>query len=465
MAVYKDGDKWRVIYRYTNYKGERKQTQKRGFATKREAVAWEHEVMLKSESKLDMTFASFFEIYEEDKKKRVKENTWESKSHVIRTKILPYFGERKIAEIEPKDVIAWQNELLAYKGENGEVYSPTYLKTIHAQLSAIFNHAIRYYHLPSNPAQKAGSMGSEEHKEMLFWTKEEYLKFADVMMDKPLSYYAFEMLYWCGIRMGELLALTPKDFDFEKQTLTINKSYQRLNGRDVITTPKTKKSNRVIKMPKFLCEEMQEYIGMLYEVNENDRLFPITKHYLHHEMDRGAKLAGVKRIRIHDLRHSAISLLIEMGFSALAIAERVGYESIDITYRYAHLFPTKQTEMANKLDVERMRRRSMDKNLDYKGRWRNKTVAFRVSEEEAKLIDTQVALSGLTKQDYIIRRLQCRDVVVQGNPRVYKALRNQMADVYEELKRLEHCSEANDELLYTIQLIAEIMNGLKGECE
>lgn len=124
MAVYKDGDKWRVIYRYTNYKGERKLTQKRGFATKREAVAWEHEVMLKSDSKLDMTFASFFEIYEEDKKKRVKENTWESKSHVIRTKILPYFGERKIAEIEPKDVIAWQNELLAYKGGEWESVFP-----------------------------------------------------------------------------------------------------------------------------------------------------------------------------------------------------------------------------------------------------------------------------------------------------------------------------------------------------
>lgn len=107
----------------------------------------------------------------------------------------------------------------------------------------------------------------------------------------------------------------------------------------------------------------------------------------------------------------------------------------------------------------------MDKNLDYKGRWRNKTVAFRVSDEEAKLIDDLVALSGLTKQDYIIRRLQCRDVVVQGNPRVYKALRNQMADIYEELKRLERCSEANDELLYTIQLIAETMNGLRGESE
>ena len=219
--------------------------------------------MLKSESKLDMTFASFFEIYEADKKKRVKENTWESKSHIIRTKILPYFGERKIAEIEPKDVIAWQNELLAYRGENGEVYSPTYLKTIHSQLSAIFNHAVRYYHLPSNPAQKAGNIAIEEYKEMLFWTKEEYLKFADVMMDKPVSYYAFEMLYWCGIREGELLALTPADFDFTTHTLRINKSYQRLNREDVITPPKTFKSNRFIKMPQFICDEMQDYMEML----------------------------------------------------------------------------------------------------------------------------------------------------------------------------------------------------------
>ncbi len=93
---------------------------------------------------------------------------------------------------------------------------------------------------------------------------------------------------------------------------------------------------------------------MLYEIGENERLFQVTKHYLHHEMDRGTKAAGIKRIRIHDLRHSHISLLIEMGFSALAIADRVGHESIDITYRYAHLFPNRQTEMADKLDQERI---------------------------------------------------------------------------------------------------------------
>lgn len=356
MAVYKDKatGTWRVIYRFTDWTGERKQTQKRGFATQKEAKAWEREAMLKQGAKLDMTFESFFEIYEEDKKKRLKENTWESKKHVIRTKILPYFGKRKIAEIEPKDVIAWQNNLMGYKDKQGEGYSPTYLKTIHNQLSAIFNHAVRFYHLPFNPAQRAGMMGSEKHKEMLFWTKEEYLKFADVMMDKPQYYHAFEMLYWCGIRMGEMLALTPADFDFEKCTVTINKSYQRLNRRDVITSPKTVKSNRTIKLPEFLCEEIQEYIGMLFDVGKDDRLFPFTKTNLHHEMDRGAKISGVRRIRIHDLRHSHVSLLIDMGFSALAIAERVGHESIDITYRYAHLFPTKQAEMADKLNMERM---------------------------------------------------------------------------------------------------------------
>ena len=147
-----------------------------------------------------------------------------------------------------------------------------------------------------------------------------------------------------------MLALTAADFNFEKETVRINKSYQRLHGEDVITTPKTKKSNRTVQMPDFLCTEMQEFFNMQYGLKRKDRIFNITKSYLHHEMDRGAKAAGVKRIRIHDLRHSHISLLIDMGFSAVAIADRVGHESIDITYQYAHLFPSKQIEMAEKLD-------------------------------------------------------------------------------------------------------------------
>ena len=258
-----------------------------------------------------------------------------------------------MCNITAQQIITWQNKLINYKDDKGKPYSPVYLKTIHNQLSAIFNHAVRYYKLKENPCQKAGSMGKKKNREMLFWTKEEYLKFADAMMDKPLSYYAFEVLYWTGIREGELLALTPADFDFEKRTVTINKSFQHLNGRDIITSPKTEKSNRTIQLPKFLCDEMQDYLKMLYDVGLEDRMFPVTKSYLHREMDRGAKEAGVKRIRIHDIRHSHVSLLIDMGFSATAIADRVGHESIDITYNYAHLFPSKQAEMADKLDMER----------------------------------------------------------------------------------------------------------------
>lgn len=234
-------------------------------------------------------------------------------------------------------MIDWQNEMRSQKGRTEKAVSPTYLKTIHAQLSSIFNHAIRYYDLSINPAKKAGTMDMEESREMLFWTKEEYLKFSEVMMDKPLSFYAFEMLYWCGIREGELLALTPADFNFENRTVTINKSYQRLRGKDVITSPKTKKSNRVIKIPKFLSDEMRDCMKLFYSLKSNDRIFPI----------------GVKKIRVHDLRHSHISLLIDMGFTALAIGGRVGHESEQITYRYAHLFPSRQTEMADRLDFER----------------------------------------------------------------------------------------------------------------
>ena len=152
---------------------------------------------------------------------------------------------------------------------------------------------------------------------------------------------------------AELLALTAADFNFEKETVRINKFYQRLHGEDVITTPKTKKSNRMIKMPKFLCEEMQEYLQMLYGLKKKERIFTVTKSYLHHEMDRGAKATGVKRIRIHDLRHSHVAHCIELGFSPVAIAERMGHEGINITFNYAHFYPSKQKALADRLNEDR----------------------------------------------------------------------------------------------------------------
>lgn len=354
MAVYKDkNSKWYVSVYYDDWRGERSRKLKRGFSTKREAAEWERQFLNRSKGDLDMTFESFIELYKADLKQRLKLNTWIMKESVIDNKITPYFKNKRMNEIKASDIIAWQNIMIAYRDKDGNGYSPTYLKTIHNQISAIFNHAVKYYELKSNPAAKAGNMGKEKTKEMLFWTKPEYLKFSEAIMDKPISFYSFEVLYWCGLRLGELLALTLEDFDFEKQTLRINKSYQRLEGKDIITEPKTPKSNRTVQVPNFLCDEIKDYAKSLYGIDKTERLFPITKSYLHHEMNRGSKTSGVKRIRIHDLRHSHVSLLIDMGFSAVAIADRVGHESIDITYRYAHLFPTTQKDIANKLNLER----------------------------------------------------------------------------------------------------------------
>ena len=358
MPAYKDQNKgtWYVSFYYEDWNGQRKKKLKRGFVTKRDALAWEREFLLQKTADLTMGFEKFVELYITDKEKRIRENTWSTKEHIIQKKILPYFAKKRICDITPRDVIAWQNEMMNHRDSKGKGYSQTYLKTLHNQLSALMNHAVRYYGLQSNPAARVGNMGSERHKEMLFWTKEEYRKFSEAMMSKPQSFYAFEVLYWCGIREGELLALTPADFDLDKGTLSITKSYQRIKGKDVITDPKTPKSIRIVQMPPFLTEEIRDYLRSLYGKRKNDRMFEITKSYLHREMDRGAKEAGVKRIRIHDLRHSHISLLIDMGFSAVAIADRVGHESIDITYKYAHMFPSKQIEMVEQLEVIRTER-------------------------------------------------------------------------------------------------------------
>lgn len=122
MAVYKEEktNTWRAVYRYTDWNGERKQTQKRGFKTKRGAQAWEREQLNKTSADLDMTFKSFVDLYTADIKTRLKESTWTTKDHIIRTKLLPYFGRLKMCNITAQQIITWQNEMLNHKDENGK---------------------------------------------------------------------------------------------------------------------------------------------------------------------------------------------------------------------------------------------------------------------------------------------------------------------------------------------------------
>ena len=352
MPPYKQSNRsWMAKFRYKTWNGETRWVTKRGFPTRREAVQWEEDYKLKMSGSINMLLRDFVQVYREDKTPRLKESTLVTKENIIDTKLLPYLGEMRLCDITSADILQWQNEIMRQiNPQTKKPFSRSYLKTIHNQLSAILNHAVRFYGLPANPARSVGNMGSEKGIEMKFWTNEEYQKFVEGIMDEPMAYYCFEVLYWSGIREGELLALTPADIDLKKKTISVTKTFQHINGKDLVTDPKTSKSRRMVKIPDFLCEELRDYMRMQYELRPEDRLFPVTKNYLHRKMALGCQRQGMKKIRIHDLRHSHVSLLISQGYSAVAIADRMGHESIDITYRYAHLFPSAQEQMADTLD-------------------------------------------------------------------------------------------------------------------
>lgn len=330
--------RWMAKYTYVDWQGNRRFSSKRGFATKREAQEWYQEFLDKESSNLDMNFATFVEIYFNDMSHRLKENTLRHKKFIVNSKIIPYFGKKQINKITAPDVRRWQNEMM------GQKLAPTTLKSIQNQLSAIFNYAVRFYDLACNPCQKAGSMGVKNAEEMQFWTLEEFNSFLETQMDDRQVYMIFELLFWTGMRVGEALALNYHDFDLVNKTVSISKSYQRIEGRDVITTPKTKKSKRVIGIPDFVVTDLQDLFDCIFAVTDRERVFTCSKMALERAIKSGAKIAGIKQIRVHDLRHSHATMLINMGMNAKVIADRLGHERIETTLNtYSHLYSdTKQ---------------------------------------------------------------------------------------------------------------------------
>ena len=349
MPAYKDEKtgKWFAKFYYTNWQGIKKQKWKRGFATKKEALGFERDFLEKQSANPDMTFQNLYEIYMEDMAARLKQSTLLTKKEVLQTHILPFFGSKPINEIKASDVRRWQAKLMSSPNN----YSQTYLKKINTELNSIINYAKRFYDLNTNPCGKAGTIGKAKAEEMDYWTYDEYIAFREGVKDKSLSYICFEVLYWTGMREGELLALSPADIDLDNKTISINRTYQRIEGKDVFTSPKTRKSKRKIPIPDFLCQELSDYIQSRYMLDADERLFPVTKSYLSHEMIRGCKNTGVKKIRIHDIRHSHASLLINQGCDALMLADRLGHEKVSTTLNtYSHLFPHKQQELVHSLE-------------------------------------------------------------------------------------------------------------------
>ena len=349
MPAYKDEKtgKWFAKFYYTNWQGIKKQKWKRGFATKKEALGFERDFLEQQSANPNMTFQNLYEIYMEDMAARLKQSTLLTKKTVLQTHILPFFGNKPINEIKASDVRRWQAKLMSSPNN----YSQTYLKKINTELNGIINYAKRFYDLNTNPCGKAGTIGKAKAEEMDYWTYDEYIAFREGVKDKSLSYICFEVLYWTGIREGELLALSPADIDLDNKTISINRTYQRIEGKDVFTSPKTRKSKRKIPIPDFLCQELSDYIQSRYMLDADERLFPVTKSYLSHEMIRGCKKTGAKKIRIHDIRHSHASLLINQGCDALMLADRLGHEKVSTTLNtYSHLFPHKQQELVHSLE-------------------------------------------------------------------------------------------------------------------
>jgi integrase len=350
MPVYKDKerDTWFCKFNYKDWRDETKTKLKRGFRTKKEAQEWEREFLQVQQADMDMEFSKFVDVYFTDKAPRLKERTIETKRIMLDTRIIPYFGKLRMNAIKPADIMKWQNDMM------DQGYKPTYLRMLQNQVTAVFNHAERFYGLKDNPCKKIDKMGKANARELNFWTKEEYDRFIQNFDEKEEMYrLMYQMLFWLGCRVGELLAICYGDINFKEKTVSITKTYYRRNKTDYITAPKTESSNRIVTMPNFLVEELKVYTDKMYELKAEERIFMVTDRAVQKKMKQKADKLNLKHIRVHDLRHSHIAFLIEKGTQPLIISKRVGHDSVTTTMNiYGHLYPDKQRQLADMLNEE-----------------------------------------------------------------------------------------------------------------
>lgn len=344
MPTYKDEKTgtWYCKFYYVNWQGEKKQKLKRGFKLQREAKDWERAFLERLQGTPDMSFQALYDLYIEDISHRLRENSVDGKKNVFKNRILPYFKNKPINAITSVDIRNWQNEQIS-RG-----YSDAYLDRIQNMMTTIMNYAVDYYNLPSNPCNKAGHMGKRT-KSMKFWTLEQYNSVLS-HVSNIMARTALQVLFYSGLRFGELIAIHLEDLDFNNNIINVSKSLQRKGGKDIYTPPKTENGIRTINMPPAIMQELQDYIGHIYGLQPQQRIFPFTKSFISGQMKRCASAANIPIIRIHDLRHSHVSLLIDMGFTPHLIADRIGDTVQMVNSTYGHLYPNRQAEVADKLN-------------------------------------------------------------------------------------------------------------------
>lgn len=348
----KENGNWYCSFYYTDYQGHRKKKKKEGFRTKRESTEYEREFILKYSGTPEMTFESLYRLYMEDSKKRIKPTTYRNKELVIESRILPYFKEKAVNMITPLDVRRWQTEMMGEQVTKGDrILGEEYINKLKRTLSAIFNYAVKYYNLQSNPCKNVDNLKVPSKNEMKIWTEEQFLTFLDGLEDSQFR-LPFMILFYCGLRKGELYALTWADIDLEKHTIDINKTLGQISGEgEYIGTTKTEDSNRIVKMPQVVVDECKDYMKKTYQVKGEYRIFQHGDAVYKDRLLDTAKKQGLDPIRLHDFRHSHISHLIYLKVDIISISKRVGHANPSITLdTYGHLYHTAEDNIIELLN-------------------------------------------------------------------------------------------------------------------
>ena len=358
MSVAKDKQTGKWFYRirvYDEHGNLVKQSKKRGFDTKKEAVEAERMAFTVVEENAfhDIKFHQVAHHYLELYQARNKARSYYDIRRQIERHILPTFGDKFISGIKPKNILDWQLSL------RKKAYSIKYMQVIHTTQSSIFNHAIKYFELEKNPCTVVGNFTSKEKKEMLFWTIDEFHLFLE-SIDNLKDYAIFYTLFWTGVRKGELLGLQWKDIDVARRMIHITKAVNRFGtgGHWELTTPKTLSLIRdilIINTLSDLLQNLYEQSKAIIGFNDDYFVFGSDKPLSFTGLDRIYKgyitASSVKRIRIHDFRHSYATALIELGVDIMLLAKMLGHSSREqIFSTYGHLYPNKQHEVIAKIE-------------------------------------------------------------------------------------------------------------------
>ncbi len=353
MSIKRDSKtgEWYYHFRYTDSFGKVHQRKGTGFKTQKEA---KERMEIEHRRKTERLGLSYREVYQmccEDKTEPKRQSTLDVHSNIFEKHILPYFGDMCISDITKETIYDWQR-IMKNKtyGKDNRHYKDTYLKTVNNQLSAVLNYAVSHCDLKDNPCTRVGIMGSDKSEVMQFWTEEEFKKV--VAMEKDILFKTlFYFLFYSGCRIGEALALTINNFDFDNNSVFITKTLSKQRGKSYLQDPKTEKSRREIVLPSKIMDLIQALFDRTYDKNPDNPIFPVGRTTVRTHIDNAAKKAGIKRIRIHDFRHSHASLLIERNEPINLVADRLGHENPSITLKtYSHVYSARNKKLAEDLD-------------------------------------------------------------------------------------------------------------------